>query len=241
MTLEPHIVARTALPCETREAMLALHARNFDNVRRDRFMADLDQKDWAILLREPSGELAGFSTQQLIPFPAAGTTVRFLFSGDTVVDRRHWNTPLLAGCFGRLMLRLMDTHGERDLYWLLISKGFRTYRFLPVFFNRFWPAPDRETPPDMAALLSAVSRHKFGAAYDTAAGVVRPADGDRLAPSLALVPPTRLRDPHVAFFLRRNPGYSHGHELACLAPIHRDNLNVYARRVIEATTPVWQC
>ena len=241
MTLTPSISAQRLLSGEIREHMLALHSRHFAAVRRVRFLQDLAEKDWVILLHARDGTLAGFSTQQLITLPVAGRAVRFLFSGDTIVDRVHWRTPLLAGCFGHLMLRLLEIHGPDHLYWFLISKGFRTYRFLPVFFHHFWPAPDRATPPEMAALLDEVASLKFGPAYDRRAGVIRPPDGDRLAPALAGIPATRIRDPHVAFFLSRNPGYAQGDELACLAPIHPGNLNAYAQRVIRSTTPEWRC
>lgn len=241
MSLLPSISAQQQLNGETRERMLDLHVRHFAEVRREQFMLDLAEKDWVILLRTRDGALAGFSTQKLLSLAIGDRTVRFLFSGDTIVDRAHWNTPYLAGCFGHLMLRLMDAHGPDGLYWFLISKGFRTYRFLPVFFNRFWPAPDRATPPEMAAILDGIAFHKFGPAYDRRAGIIRPPDGDRLAPDLADIPAARRRDPHIAFFLARNPGFAQGDELACLAPIHPGNLNAYAQRVIRSTTPEWRC
>ena len=241
MTLLPSISAQQNLPGDIRECMLALHARHFAAVQRECFLRDLAEKDWVILLRTRDGILAGFSTQKLLSLAIGGRTIRFLFSGDTIVDRAHWNTPLLAGGFGHLMLRLLDVHGPDNLFWFLISKGFRTYRFLPVFFNHFWPAPDRATPPEMAVLLHEIAVHKFGAAYDRLAGVIRPVVGDRLLPELADVPPARRRDSHVAFFLSRNPGFAQGDELACLAPIRRDNLNAYAQRVIRSTTPEWRC
>ncbi len=240
-SLSPLIIARDRLSPETRESMFTLHARHFAHVERARFMTDLDDKQWVILLRKPDGGLAGFSTQTLMA-PADETgPARFLFSGDTIIAPEHWNTPYLAGCFGHLMLRLIDQHRHTPIYWFLISKGFRTYRFLPVFFIRFWPAPDRVMPPDMRALLSCAARLRFGTAFDAKNGIIRMRDGDRLIPELAQVPPSRLRDPAVAFFLRSNPGYVHGDELACLAPVTRDNLNAYADRVIRATTPEWQC
>lgn len=241
MELHPIIVSSTCLQEPEREALLQLHMRHFANVQRERFMNDLNEKDWVILLFRRDGVVVGFSTQKLISCRVGDRDVRFLFSGDTVVDRSYWNTPLLPGCFGHLMQRLMERYGEHDFYWFLISKGFRTYRFLPVFFNRFWPAPDRATPPEMDALLAAVADSKFGAAFDPSSGLVRIPGGDCLVPDLAEVPDARLHDPHVAFFLARNPRYAQGEELACLAPIRHDNLNHYAYRVIRSTKPEWKC
>ena len=241
MNLTAQIVARSLLPAQTAEEMLALHQRHFDGVDRTRFFADLAEKDWVILLLTAEGLLAGFSTQKLLPPIEELGGARFLFSGDTIVERAHANTPLLPGCFGHLMLRLIEQHGEGALYWFLISIGFRTYRFLPVFFERFWPSPDHATPPEVQRLIDAVAWRKFGPGYDAASGLVRVAGADRLAPALAEIPPGRLDDRHVAFFLSRNPGYARGDELACLAPIRRDNLNSYGQRVIRSTHPIWVC
>jgi hypothetical protein len=241
MVIKPIIVTPESLSCKTRDAMFTLHARYFENISYERFMNDLGEKDWVILLLNETGGIAGFSTQKLISLSIADSSHHFLFSGDTIIDQAHRNTPLLSGSFGHLMLRLMNQYGEGNLHWFLISKGFRTYRFLPVFFNRFWPAPNVETPPEKAALLDAIAQHKFGTAYDSLAGVIRPLKGDRLAGPASAIPPNRLNDPHIAFFLKRNPGYLRGDELACLTSICRDNLNHFAHRVIHATSPEWQC
>ena len=173
MPLSSHIWRQERLAPADREALLALHARHFGNVHRERFLADLADKDWVILLRRPDGAIVGFSTQVLITLPLQGREHRFLFSGDTVVERAHWRSPALAGSFGHLMLRLIDDCGEEALHWFLISKGFRTYRFLPVFFQRYIPTHAAETPASSAELLHAVATQRFGTAYDPGLGLVR--------------------------------------------------------------------
>ena len=240
MPLAASIVRQTRLQPADREAMLALHARHFGNVQRERFLADLAGKDWVIVLRALDGTIVGFSTQVLITLTVQGRPLRFLFSGDTVVDHAHWRSPALAGSFGHLMLRLLALHGEDGLYWFLITKGYRTYRFLPVFFRSFYPTYAAETPAATGALLEAVAAHRFGATYDRRTGLIRPGAGaDWLLPELAHVPAARRRDAHVAFFLQRNPGFASGDELACLAAIRRDNLTSQAWRVIRTTQPNW--
>lgn len=236
------IVSRRRLPEPEIPAMLALQRRYFDNVVEESFRRDLGEKDWVILLQEADGTLAGFSTQQLIEITDAGRIGRFLFSGDTVVAREHWRQPGLAGGFGHLMLRLIERHGEGGLSWFLISKGFRTYRFLPAFFKSYYPGPDR-TGEERALLkppLDRVAAHKFADAYDAGTGIIsfRHAK-DRLREEQGGAPEVRRRDAHVAFFARANPGWRTGDELACLAPIARANLKAAALRVIRATTPRW--
>ncbi len=221
------------------QEMYRLHSRYFANVVQDIFMRDIHEKDWVIVLRD-AADIVGFSTLQVLALQVDGKSRTFLFSGDTVVAHTHRQTTSLAGGFGHFMQRLMRERGQEETYWLLITKGYRTYRFLPVFFNRFHPACDEATPAAMQALLDAVCTHKFAAAYDAATGVIRAgSDKDRLRDDLQAIPAGRVTDRHVHFFLERNPGFTHGNELACITRIAADNLNLYARRVIEQTHVAW--
>jgi hypothetical protein len=49
---------------------------------------------------------------------------------------------------------------------------------------------------------------------------------------LAAVPPHRLKNQHVRFFLSSNPSYSQGTELACLAEISPENMRSYPARIL---------
>jgi len=116
------------------------------------------------------------------------------------------------------------------LYWFLITKGYRTYRYLPVFFRDFFPHYERETPAELQVLLDGFARQKLGRAYDAGSGLVRfPETHGQLAEDLAGVPPHRAKDPHVHFFLRRNPQYAKGVELACITEISHENIQPFAR------------
>ena len=237
--LQAFIIRQYRLTPAERAEMLALHSRYFDNVQPARFNADLDEKDWVILLRD-GARLAGFSTQKLLTLKRNEQEQRFLFSGDTIVDRAYWREQHLAGCFGHLMLRLMEAHGEDELYWFLITKGYRTYRFLPVFFHDFYPRPDAPFASRLAATLDLVATTKYGAAYAREHGLIVPdAQADRLRPELCEVAESKRADPFVDFFLRRNPHFYEGFELACIAEIRHTNLNRLAHRVIKQTNPVW--
>ena len=208
--------------------------RYYENVSRADFLADLAEKHWVIVLLDPrTDELCGFSTQMLMEAVVGGAAVRALFSGDTIVARQHWGDIALARSWGRLALSLIDRCASEDLYWFLISKGYKTYRFLPLFFHEFYPRHDAPTPDWAGRLIHGFAGHKYGHAYDAAAGVIRAwPRKDRLRAGVADLTAERLRDAHVRFFAERNPGHGRGDELCCLAPLSRANFTPAAYRVI---------
>src|SRR5690242_19885350 len=98
--------------------------------------------------------------------------------------------------------------------WCLLSQGFRTYRFLPLFFHTFYPLYECAMPEWAKQLIDCVSAARYGNVYDADQGVIESHDGQyRLRESLAGISHERLRDPHIRFFQRANPGYVFGDEL----------------------------
>lgn len=226
-------VASELLPNE-REEMLTLMRRHYAGVNPAAFHDDLAEKDWVIQVVDPeTNRLCGFSTQMLLENRVDGQPVHALFSGDTIIAREHWGDPALSHVWGHLALALIDAHAGGELYWFLISQGFRTYRFLPVFFQEYFPHCSRPTSTRAQRVLASLAEQKFGERFDCAAGLVRPNLRQYvLRDELACVEPGRLADPHVQYFLNRNPGHASGDELCCLAPLTRENFTGAAYRVI---------
>ena len=220
--------------------MLELMRRHYAGVQPDRFFADLALKQWAILLHDREhGRLCGFSTQTLLTVEHHGGRAHALFTGDTIVDRGSWADAALGNAWGRLALELIDRSGHDTLDWYLISQGFRTYRYLALFFREFYPRFDLDMPPAVIERTAALARHLFGDRYDAVRNVVRAdAESYSLRSDLAQSCARAASDPHVAFFLEQNPGHVIGDELCCLAPLTRENFTRAAWRVIERRTAV---
>lgn len=225
---------RSITDCE-REQMLVLMQSYYHNVSFDRFTADLSEKDWVILARDQAtGLIRGFSTQMLIELPDKRAAKRAaLFSGDTIIDRAYWGQNPLAQLWGRVALTLIDEDPERELFWFLISKGYKTYRFLPVFFNEFFPRIDVATPAWAEATMSELGQARFPYRFDAEHGLVRAGSGDeRLRADVAEVDDRRRRNRDIEFFETRNPNHALGDELCCLARLSRENFKRGAFKVI---------
>lgn len=242
MKLVGRLLAVAELTQVQRAAMFDLMDRYYENLRREQFDRDLDEKRWVIWIEDDeSHALRGFSTQMLLETNVAGSTITALFSGDTIVAQECWHEQALTHVWGKLALALMDRHPQGSLYWFLISKGYKTYRFLPIFFHEFYPRVDVPTPIAMREVLDALGRRKYPMHYDPVRGVIRAGlEKDRLRAGVAEVTESRLKDPHVRFFLERNPDYSQGEELCCLAPLSRENFTAAAYRVIGTPATPWE-
>jgi hypothetical protein len=228
------LVAREDLTAAERESMLALLQAHFEGVTPERFERDLAEKTWALLL-EDEGLLRGFSTLLLwetTPPGEAPCTV--VYSGDTVVERGAWGSAALPRSWIAAVRKLRERYPLGRLWWLLLTSGFRTYRFLPVFWSDFWPRFDAATPPEAQTRMSYLARERLGGLYKEKEGIVRFPEPQSLREGLDDLPPGRLADPHIAFFLERNPGWKEGDELVCLTEIAEENLTRAGRRMWHA-------
>jgi hypothetical protein len=196
------------------------------------FERDLARKDRVILLSDAAtGALQGFTSLSLYETEAAGQRLSVVYSGDTLIRPACWGTPELPRVWGRTVFALAAGLCQ-PLYWLLLSSGYKTYRFLPLFFREFYPCHDRPTPAAEQARIDELAVERFGPDFDRERGIVRFAEGATpLRAGVAEVTARRLKDPHVDFFLRRNHGHERGDELVCLARIHPENLTAAGRRL----------
>jgi len=217
-----------------RGQLYALLADYFANVSRPQFEHDLAEKEWVILLTDTTtGQIQGFSTLMRLRVTVDDQPVVAFLSGDTIIHREYWGEVELPRLWGRHVFSLAETTcGGARVYWFLISSGYKTYRFLPVFFREFYPTYQRPTPPATKRMLDALAQLKFPSEYDAERGLIRFAKAAPLRPGVAEVTERRLKDPHVAFFVAANPRHAHGDQLPCLVELTRTNITAAGRRML---------
>jgi len=239
--LTAQAVLRESLTRADRNELFRLLSGHFEGVTESQFAQDLDEKDWVLRIRR-GDRLVGFTTLQVYATDFEGRAVNVVYSGDTITDADVWGSPVLARAWIAMVRDIQASRLDAPWYWLLLSSGYRTYRFLPVFWREFWPCVSHDTPPAMARLLVHLATQRFGPrtpdgiGFCAATGIVRFAHPQRLRGDLARIPDGKLRDAHVDFFLRHNPTHADGDELVCLTDLGDHNLTAAGARMLRGVS-----
>ncbi|MGE5543363.1 MAG: hypothetical protein ACM3UW_00170 [Bacillota bacterium] len=197
--------------------MYNLMIKYYANLDPEIFRSDLKEKSQVLMFRDDESTIVGFTSSAIIRLDVEGVTAKLLYSGDTVMERKYWGMSYLQNNWFTYISSLPEFE-EGDFYWLLLSKGYRTYRFLPYYFNLFWPRYDTPTPPFVKALIEGFSKRMYPHQFDPDRGIIR-SIWDYVKSGVADIKEKHLLDPHIEYFSRVNPGYVRGDELVCVAEL----------------------
>lgn len=223
-------------------ACFALLSSQFLGIRRADFERDLAEKD-AVLFLRCDDAVVGFSTIMTLPLVVNARRVTAIFSGDTAVDPRFRTS---SGPLRELGRYFLDTlrDAEEDVFYILISKGWRTYKLMASLFEEFWPSGRAEARPTFddvgrasaRQVIDAFGATKYPQSFDATSGIIRGnADAPRVRPDGVDSAPPAKPDAHTAFFLRANPHYLAGDELVCAGHVTPGNFAAPLRRVLGRT------
>lgn len=214
--------------------MFSLMESGYDTMQREIFDRDLLNKHYVGLILDESETIQGFTTFAINPKKSGSAAYNILFSGDTIIAQEHWGSLVMVRGWCSAVGKIISTDRSKDWYWYLMSKGHRTYMYLPLFFNHYFPSgEERQDDINLRGIIDRVSNILYPDNWTPKEGVIKfnSADG-ALSPELAEGTYKRSTNPHVAFFLERNPGFYKGDELVCLASLHPDNFKRSARNYV---------
>jgi hypothetical protein len=225
----PSVLTHQTIACAELSArliddMFNVFSRYYLGAERAIFERDLKNKNWVISFFDTKkGLLRGFTTLDICTTVYCGQPITVVYSGDTIIDKAYRGTFELPRAWIHSVLDICADL-PRPIYWLLISSGYKTYRFLPLFYRDFYPRYDCATPEVIQLLTDHLAVQRFGNDYDPQRKVVRFRQGATpLKRGVAELSARHLADPNIAFFAERNPGHVDGDELVCLTEIAPHN------------------
>ena len=217
MKLSARVVPVHRLREGERDRMWSIFADYYEKVDQSQFLSDLEAKDAVILVE--SEEIHGFSTMREVRVTLDGRTHIGMFSGDTVIERPYWGTRVLGRAF---LIELAKKSLKQPLtpyWWILITKGYKTYLLMANNFPVHYPNVDGPTPTPQQRLMHEFGSRLFGSDYRPETGIVRFAESrGHLRTGVAdITTALRHENARVALFESLNPSWRSGEELLCLA------------------------
>jgi hypothetical protein len=143
------------------------------------FNADFHEKQYVAVLRT-EGHLVGFSTMVTLPITTAeGTSLHIAFSGDTAVEFAARKSIGFGTTLSSFFRENISTYGDGKVWYVLISKGWRTYKAMEFMFHSFTPHPSREMSTMERSIIAAFGKKRYPLRFNEATGVLSNLDGDQ--------------------------------------------------------------
>lgn len=215
--------------------MYAVFIQYYENVEMTTFLSDLSRKTGVFLIRRRGDRrIVGFSTMQSLMLPINGRTVRCVFSGDTIIEREYWGSRVLQAKFYLRMIREKLGNPFQPLYWLLISKGYKTYLLLANNFYHYYPDPGGRYQ-HLRGVVDQYCDRLFPDYFDRDRGLLDFGDGYQFlrAEVADITPELRQSQPKIEFFEQVNPTWRRGTELPCVGQINLSCLARFAFRFLR--------
>jgi len=213
------------LTTEQTDTMYAIMEVYYGNTSHNAFIGELKKKRDVVLLLDEQDCIRGFTTLAVFLYDEQ---TQLLYSGDTIVEKEYWGRHNLSQAWINNAMMYAEKF-DGVTYWFLLSKGYKTYKYLNTFFNEYYPRVDTETPDKMQRIMDAFAKQQYGEKYRNG---VWAAGNDFLKDEYDFTDEAAKRDKNTAFFLENNPGYVNGDELICLCEISVNNLNEVGRRAL---------
>lgn len=126
-------------------------------------------------------------------------------------------------------------HPLCEVYWFLISKGFKTYLLLANNFQNYYPRFDKETPEKDKSIIDHFAVDLYGDLYMAEKYIITaPENNDRLKLSVAPISQDMIEhNPKIAFFQKMNPHWQKGDELCCIGRIDIGLVTQYLSRTLK--------
>lgn len=217
------------------EKMYLLMYEHYNNINIVKFKRDLYSKDKVFLVYD-SENLIGFSTLKKLFLKLNEEKIEGLFSGDTIIKKGFsWGTNFQKEWI-KYCLKESEKNKKLNIktYWFLISKGIKTYMYLPTYFKTYSPKLNYIENIFEKNLKNIYARKLYGERYIEKLGIIKnDSTNDYLKENIENINSRKKENENIKFFISKNPNYLEGDELVCLAEISYENLSKLGKRVIK--------
>lgn len=215
--------------------MYGIYQKYYANTSYEIFETDFLKKTGVFLIREPKNKhIVGFSTILERDFLVDGKAQHAFFSGDTIIEQEYWGSRALQRAMYRYIVAYKFRHPFNPAYWILISKGFKTYLLLANNYYSYYPHYGDKNNR-LEEYVTSYCEQYFKEYYDPKTGLIN--FGNDYQPLKGEVAPItkemRQKNQKIEFFENKNPTWEDGTELPCIGEITWFDMYRYVERFLS--------
>jgi hypothetical protein len=193
----------------------------YHNANLHNFVTDMGKKTGVIILQEKNTKkIIGFSTWTELDITTNGKKSIGIFSGDTVVEKEYWGNKELQKTFVKQLLKTKIKNPQTSVFWLLISKGYKTYLLLTNNFPKHYPSHKRNNIK-LESIVDEYCEQLYADAYNKDNRLLNFGDNYQyLKDDVAEITP-HMTDENleIRHFTKLNPSWQQGTELPCVGEV----------------------
>ena len=193
----------------------------YHNADLKTFVTDMGAKTGVIILQDKKeNRIVGFSTWTEIDLINAGKKSIGVFSGDTVVEKKYWGNKEIHKKFAILLLKIKIKRPKTPVFWLLISKGYKTYLLLTNNFPNHYPSHDKNNIR-LESIVDNYCQQLYPSAYNETHRLLDFGDEyQHLKDDVAAITQDMTEShPDIRHFEHLNPSWRQGTELPCVGEV----------------------
>ncbi|MEQ3635974.1 hypothetical protein [Alcanivorax sp.] len=212
-------ISKVSVPMVRR--MYDVYSSYYDNVGLELFCDDMSEKSGVFLVEDKaSNRIVGFSTMKILHFSSGNKIVKGIFSGDTIIEKEYWGSKALHVAFFARLIREKFRHPFRPMFWLLISKGYKTYLLMANNFYNYYPNSNHHCEK-LEGLVDNYCNQLFKPYYCSEKRILDFGEGyTHLKSNVAIISDEmRAQNDKIHFFEQRNPSWERGTELPCIGEV----------------------
>lgn len=206
----------------------------YHNANLKSFITDMSNKTGVFILQDKKEKrIVGFSTWTEIELIVNGKKSLGIFSGDTVVEKQYWGNKELQKIFVRQLLKTKLKKPKTPIFWLLISKGYKTYLLLTNNFPKHYPRHDRNNLK-LESIVDDYCQKLYPNAYNKTHRLLDFGDGYQYLKDDVAAITQEMKDSHpdIRHFEKLNPSWREGTELPCVGEVSVNMIWQFMRKNI---------
>jgi len=214
--------------------MHSVFQKYYNHTDLETFFQDLIKKHFVLLMFDrDDGHIVGFSTMALLDLQYKGKKVKGLFSGDTILEREYWGARRWQLVWGMFLIKLRLQNLGTPFFWLLISKGYKTYMLMANNFIDYYPRHDKEDV-ELSKVVDSYCEQLYPDFYRKDEKLLDFGDKyQNLRADIADIDEElRERQSKIKFFEERNPNWRRGVELPCAGVVEVGVLVKFVKKLV---------